>query len=347
MPEPIKGVYERKPDSGIWWIRYTDSTGKQRKELAGTRSNAQTLLAKRKTEVLQRKKLPELGRNNLKFDVLCADALEYSQDHHDPKVTYDFNLKIQRILPDFGTHTVESITKQHIDRWLSGQATEHEWKASTRNRWQAAFSLIFRLGIEHEKIERNPAAGIRRIKENNARTRYLSDKEEVTLRSVILKRFPAFIHQLDLSLYTGMRAGEQFSLRWSQIDFKRRILTLPKTKNGTVRHIPLNATAIAALSGLKISPAPNPDDLVFPSARQETGLKSARGWFVSALEDANIKGYTWHCNRHTFASRLAMAGVDIRTIGELLGHKSLAMTMRYSHLAPEHNKAAVDLIARR
>jgi len=67
-----------------------------------------------------------------------------------------------------------------------------------------------------------------------------------------------------------------------------------------------------------------------------------KDWFGSALADAGIKDYTGHCNRHTFAGRLVMAGVDLRTVGELLGHKSLSMTMRYSHLAPAHNAAAVD-----
>ncbi len=148
-----------------------------------------------------------------------------------------------------------------------------------------------------------------------------------------------FPPQLDISLHTGMRAAEQFGLEWSQVDFERRILTLHKTKNGTTRHIPLNATALAALAALRKGDDPR----VFPSARNEDeGLRGARGWFNSALEDAGVRDYTWHCNRHTFASRLVMAGVDIRTVGELLGHKSLSMTMRYSHLAPAHNAAAVD-----
>jgi integrase len=66
------------------------------------------------------------------------------------------------------------------------------------------------------------------------------------------------------------------------------------------------------------------------------------GWFPSALEEAKIEGYTWHCNRHTFASRLVMAGVDLRTVAELLGHRTLQMVMRYSHLAPEHQASAVE-----
>lgn len=67
-----------------------------------------------------------------------------------------------------------------------------------------------------------------------------------------------------------------------------------------------------------------------------------RRWFNEALTDAKIKDYSWHCNRHTFASRLVMAGVDLRTVAELMGHSSIQMTMRYAHLAPQHNRAAVD-----
>ena len=67
-----------------------------------------------------------------------------------------------------------------------------------------------------------------------------------------------------------------------------------------------------------------------------------RRWFNEALTEAKVKDYSWHCNRHTFASRLVMAGVDLRTVAELMGHSSIQLTMRYAHLAPQHNRAAVD-----
>jgi site-specific recombinase XerD len=86
---------------------------------------------------------------------------------------------------------------------------------------------------------------------------------------------------------------------------------------------------------------------VFPSVRAGSSLQGARGWFPTALMEAGIEGYSWHCNRHTFASRLVMAGVDLRTVAELLGHRTLQMVMRYSHLAPEHQASAVDRLATR
>lgn len=342
--QAIRGVYEKEPGSGIWWVRWTDSAGKLHREKAGRKSDAKTLIDKRRTETLQLKKLPEQFRAKVTFGTLCDDALEHSRATNDDKVTYDLELKIQRLRVTFGNRDATSITKQEIVRWLTTEAEERAWKPSTRNRYQAALSLIYRVGIENEKVDRNPAAGIRRKTENNAKVRYLTDKEEREVKAVILKRFPEFIHQLDLSLHTGMRAGEQFGMRWEQVDLKRKIVTLPKTKNGTVRHIGLNSVALAALEALK----GKSEDLVFPSARSEdTGLQGARGWFKSALAEAKIKGYTWHCNRHTFASRLVMAGVDIYTVGSLLGHKSLSMTMRYSHLAPAHTAAAVDRLVTR
>lgn len=71
-------------------------------------------------------------------------------------------------------------------------------------------------------------------------------------------------------------------------------------------------------------------------------LEGYKHWFNQALEEAGLVGFTWYCLRHTFASRLVMAGVDIRTVAELMGHKTIQMTMRYAHLAPEHNLAAVE-----
>jgi integrase len=343
---PIRGIYERKPGSGVWWIRWTDSNGKLHREKAGRRSDAKTLIDKRRTETLQQKKLPEQFRSKVTFDSLCDDALEHSSATNNDKVTHDLKLKIMKLRPVFGPAEAATISKQDVVRWLTRQTQTREWLASTRNRWQAAFSLIFRVGIDNERIERNPAAQIRRKTENNARVRFLSDKEEADLRGVVLKRGPAQMSILEVALNTGMRAGEQFSLKWSQVDLDRRIITLPKTKNGTTRHIPINSVAASAFADLRTRS--DGSENVFPSRRKDgAALVSARGWFKPALKDAGIKGFTWHCLRHTFASRLVMAGVDIRTVGELLGHKSLTMTMRYSHLAPAHNAAAVDRLVSR
>jgi site-specific recombinase XerD len=339
----IRGLYEKVPGTGIWWIRWTDSQGKLHREKAGRRGDALTLLAKRRTETIQKKKLPEKFRVKVTFNSLCDDAMEHSKASNGVKVTHDLGLKVAKLRPAFGNVDVANITKQDVVRWLTTEAEKREWSASTRNRWQAAFSLIFRVGIDNERIDQNPAARIRRQTENNARVRFLSADEESRLRAVILKRNPSQVHTLDISLHTGMRAGEQLSLTWEQVDFERCNLTLYRTKNGDTRHIPLNTRAIAALKAIYDTRTDTSSPDVFPSRRKQgSALTSSKGWFNAAIKEAGIEKYTWHCNRHTFASRLVMAGVDLRTIGGLLGHRTMAMTMRYSHLAPAHNASAVE-----
>ena len=124
------------------------------------------------------------------------------------------------------------------------------------------------------------------------------------------------------ALNTGLRAGEQWGLTWNDLglDATQPQVTLSATKNGTVRHIPLNHYARAALESLAQEKMLG--TRVFPQQRY-------RGWFEGALATAGIQNFTWHCLRHTFASRLVMVGVDLRTVAELMGHKSLQMTMRY------------------
>ena len=123
------------------------------------------------------------------------------------------------------------------------------------------------------------------------------------------------------------------------MSFERRQLTVLRSKNGETRHIPLNDAAVAALRTAETYRNGSP--FVFLNTGG-TRLLSPRFWFDAAIKKAKLKDFTWHCLRHTFASRLVMAGVDLRTVQELMGHKTIQMTVRYAHLAPQHRLAAVQ-----
>jgi site-specific recombinase XerD len=115
--------------------------------------------------------------------------------------------------------------------------------------------------------------------------------------------------------------------------------TVSLSKNGEKRHIPIDSTSRAALEHLwQRRTAPG---YVCPGVEAERSRDSRR-WFEGALLSAAIENFRWHDLRHTFASRLVMAGVDLRSVQELLGHKTIAMTVRYSHLAPTHLQDAVE-----
>ncbi len=342
LMEPQRGIYEKIRGSGIWWIRFTDGAGNKRREKAGAFGTARKLLEKRHTAVLAGEKLPETRNRRVKFSTLCDDAIAHSKAENSDAQTYDLTTRLATIRQDFGNRAADSITKKEIVAWLETKAAERKWSPATRNRWQAGFSLVYRVGIDNELITKNPAAKIRRKTENNGRVRFLSDEEEARLVKAIRTRFPEFLPHLMLSLHSGMRMSEQYSLTWGQVDFQMRLLYLPKTKNGDARSIPLNDIALHALHQLKKQGRGS--KVVFPSARapEEGGaLQGSRGWFPVALEEAKLEQYSWHCNRHTFASRLVMAGVDLRTVASLLGHRTLQMVMRYSHLAPQHQADAV------
>jgi site-specific recombinase XerD len=336
-----RGGFEKVPGSGVWWVRHADAMGRIRREKAGTKSAALTLYRKRKTESLQRKKLPESLRSPMVgFAELATDALAYSKAH---KHSYDDDvIRMARLLTRFRERAADSITAQELEQHLAQTAEESGWAPATVNRYRALISLVFRLGIESGKVKENPARLVKHRQENNSRVRWLSAEEEVRLRAVISESCPEHMPELDLALNTGLRLGELFGLVWENVNVGRRVLTVPRAKNGEMRHAPLNGPALAALAQLR-----ERGNGTGPVIRNAEGgpLSSPLYWFEPAIRDAKIRRFSWHCLRHTFASRLVMAGVDLRTVQELMGHKSIQMTVRYSHLTPKHTLAAVERLA--
>lgn len=173
--------------------------------------------------------------------------------------------------------------------------------------------------------------------------RFLSDDErERLLAALDDKATPDYLRAMVLvSLNTGVRRGELFGLAWGAVDFKQNVLTVVgnTSKAGKTRHIPMNAATRKALLDWKPKKAAG---LVFPGkAGQFYTVK--RSW-ASLLKRAKITGFRWHDMRHDFASRLVMRGVDLYTVGDLLGHDRATTTQRYAHLAPTHRAAAVELL---
>jgi integrase len=180
-------------------------------------------------------------------------------------------------------------------------------------------------------VKENPARLVQHETENDGRVRFLSREEEMNLRKAIRDKFPEHEPELDLALQTSLRLSEQYNARWNKVDFERRILTIPLDKGGRTSHAPLNATALRALA-----------ELHRQHGRSEFvcgGARSPRYWFEAALEASGIKDFTWHC------LRLVMSGADLRTVAELLRDKTLAMVMRYAHLAPDYKLDAVERMA--
>jgi site-specific recombinase XerD len=289
------------------------------------------LYRKRKTEALQGKKLPErLRRATVTFAEIASEALSYSKVHKAVTSYRCDSGRMEVLLAWFREYPAESITARDIER----QFQKQKWAPATLNRYRALLSLTYRLAIRNGKVKENPARLVAHRHEDNARIRFLSADEEKNLREAIQKRCPQRTPEFDLAINTGVRLSEQYGLLWENVSIPLRTLTIPRSKNGSMRHVQLNQGAIKALEILRKQ---------YPASELVCGgAKEPRRWFEPVLADAKILNFSWHCLRHTFASRLVMVGVDIRTVQELLGHKTIGMTVRYSHLAPKHTLAAVE-----
>ena len=331
--ERVRGVYEKEPGSNVWWIRYHDAYGRLRREKVGLRTAAINLYRKRKTEALQGKKMPESFRARpITFGELAQDALQWGKAHK--KSWKDDEYRINKILPHFGQQSAEGITAKDIEGWL---VTNTATPASA-NRYRALISLCYRQGIRNNRIKVNPARAVSQRAENNGRIRFLRPDEEARIRQVMEAEYGQQLPAFDLALNTGMRAGELFPLTWDMVDLDRRQITIPTTKNGTVGHVNLNDEATTALTAARTNSLGSP--YVFENYRGQRQCVQHR-WFNDVLAKAKVKGFRWHDLRHTFCSRLVMAGVDLPTVRQLARHKTLAMTARYVHLAPHAEVAAL------
>jgi site-specific recombinase XerD len=351
----VRGVFERPPGSGVWWIQYF-AGGQRHREKAGTRANAKELVEKRRTEALGGKKLPEkLRARAVTFQQIADAALEYSRS---AKASYQNDeYRMARLTEQFGKRAAESILAEDFEGWMNAQAEERGWSVATKNRYTALLKLTYRLAEKNRKIKVNPARLLRMPKEDNEKVRYLNQykplptkveylkdcaTEEDRLRAVIRTDYPEHLPEFEVALATGMRRSEMYRATWPNVDLEHKVLTVPRSKHGETRHVTLNSTARAMLEFLREKTKASGSEHVFLSMRNNEPLTGNRHWFEDAVKKAGLKDFTWHCLRHSFGSRLASRGIDLRRIQALMGHKTLSMTVRYTHLSQPDLLAAVE-----
>ncbi len=342
-----RGVFERPSGSGVWWVRYTDENRHLHREKVGPKGLAVKVYQKRKNEIQERRFFPErIGRR----DVLLADMIDDYLERNRGRLRWFDHYERFAATWKAALHgkTLREILPGDVERYIAKRRTDHPSKGrhpkkllapATINRELGFLRHVFNVAIEDGKVDRNPVRPKMFSRENNQRVRFLSEKEETELRTAIGEaEWPV----VAVAINTGLRQAEQFHLQWEHVDFNVGILTIPRSKHGETRRVPMNDTVREIL---RSRPSRLKSAYVFPSATGETPIDThnyMRRVFMPALEAAGIEGFRWHDLRHTFASRLVMKGVDLRTVQELLGHKTLVMTQRYSHLSPEHQLNAVQ-----
>jgi integrase len=234
---------------------------------------------------------------------------------------------------------------------------EKKFSPSTINSRRGFLNHAYRLAIrEWEWVRENPVERVAREKVRNERDRWLTlEEEEKLLRLAVLypwvkgkKQEPRYWLQeiLFFALNTGMRQDEILSLEWSNVDLFRKTATVVRSKNGEKRTIPLNQRTFEFLKE-KSKVRCIKSNWVFANLEQKKfdAANLLRAFYI-VIERAGIKDFRFHDLRHTFATRLAQAGIDFYKISKLLGHKDIRMTQRYSHHYPESLRDGVEVLDR-
>jgi integrase len=340
-----RGVFERPPKSGVWWVNYYEH-GQQHREKVGRKGDAIDLYRIRRAAIRLGQKLPPLRRT---APVMVADLLDLMEEHvrmqhHRDQRSYQSRGGIVR--KALGSKAADALTPHELEAWLG----KHCSTPATFNRYKALVSLAYKLGLANKKVTSNPARLIPQRKEPKGRLRFLSREEYDQLYAVIRKRFPEHLAEFIVATHTGMRLSEQYTVEWSQYASDRRAIELDRSKNGDGRTVHLNADAIAAIDSVR-RPDQKRTGRIFPREERKDVVDrklerfDTRSWFEPAVAEAKIPRLTWHGLRHTFCSWLAMAGATTREIMEAAGHKTMSQAARYSHLSPQHTQSVVDRIA--
>ncbi len=216
---------------------------------------------------------------------------------------------------------------------------------ATYNRHLAVLSSILDFAIVQqtdstldEYIKSNPCKDVRSLTVDNKIVRYLSDQEKPRLLKAAKDIGGKFYLKVVLALTTGMRKGELDQLHWNDIDFERGLAILTDTKNGSPRHTPIPSITLNELK--KYRELGNL--LLFPSSVDPNQPFDFRKQWARCLKNANITDFRWHDLRHDTASTLARDGRTLKEIAEILGHKSLASTDRYTHLSTAHKSQVLN-----
>ncbi|PIV52714.1 MAG: hypothetical protein COS17_07820 [Elusimicrobia bacterium CG02_land_8_20_14_3_00_37_13] len=212
---------------------------------------------------------------------------------------------------------------------------------STVNRELALLKHIYTKAIEWGKVTENPVKKVKLFKEDNQRVRYL-EKGEIKMLLDTCKDYMKPI--VITALYTGMRLSEILNLTWDDIDFTRGIITVRITKNNEKRYLPMNTELRNTLEYLKKNCNLDSPYAFCNSKGDKFAKYTISHRFNKVIKELGIKDFCFHCLRHTFASHLVMSGADIVTIQRLLGHKTLAMTLRYSHLSPNFMQSTIECL---
>lgn len=335
-----RGLFTLPDASGTlqWYVRLSHEGRDRRFGSFPSKSKAREFYMKAKTEQKEKRFFPE--RYQRGGSITLKDAVDRHLDTFTGRSLRDEKRYKRKWLELFPGTRLDALTPEVLEqtrtRLLEGRSI------GTVNRYMQFLRRVLNKAVRDEKLRSNAVCRLKMFKEPAGRTRFLSPEEETALCHKLGAPYSSWVR---LSILTGMRQLEQFSLRWEHVDMQRSVLTLPNTKGGGVQYVRLNEEAKTLLQSLIPG---NKSVWVFPSENPATHVDPRnfyRRHYLPAVKGLGLTSVNWHTLRHTYASRLAMSGVTEATIASLLRHSGTTLVRRYAHLSPSYLQEAVEKVS--
>ena len=338
-------LYKRKFGTGLKWCVYiTFPNGKRYRKVVGTKKQAEEVHRKLNNELVEGRW--DLWENeDVPFSDLAIEYMEYSKANKAVSTSTINQYRIDaHLLPYFGNMTLSRITPQMVDGYKAMRLGEGV-SPSTVNRELANLSHMLRMAVRWRYVDKNVVSSVDKMKVPERPHRFLNQEE---IRRLVEASRESYIYPMIVTaLHTGMRKSELLNLKWSDIDFDRGTVTVQAkedwhTKNYKSRTLQLTPMLYGVLGEQKKlqSELGVQSEYVFTykGVQLRTSIDAS---LRKVVKDAGLRNVTLHVFRHTFASQLVMAGVSLREVQELMGHKSFETTLQYAHLSEDHVKKQV------
>ena len=353
-----------KRHSGIYrigkkyYIDYYDPNGKRHREVAGSLlDDAVSRKEEIRDQIRKGKYFAERKKYTTTFDELIQKYREIFKDQKCFGRAKKFALKsiekyfsgklLSQITPyDIETYkrlrkeTSITVMRRKGDVWVNVDTGRMRSDASV-NRELACLSHLFSKAVEWEMMEESPFRKMRRLffKENNQRTRFLTEEEIKSLLAVDYEGCPKYLKPIiATAIYTGLRKGEILNLKWKAVDLERGLIYVRENKQNHLQVKMVNDDLIDLFMKLPVK-----GEYLFHDEEGKP-LRDVKRSFQTALRRAGIEDFRFHDLRHTSCSYLTMRGAPIQSVQDHAGHSSIKMIMRYSHLSPAFQKGSVQLL---
>jgi len=345
----IRGLLlEYRPGGvGTWYFRAKDESGKSKMLRQGLLSDMDVLEAKVQAYELQKfvEDSGELGAMETHSDgrlTFGAFIEKYYLPHaRARKRSWKTEAGILRrhVLPIYSGVKLKAITRFMLSRWIEG-LQDKGLSPTTCNRALFLVKYIFNCARRWGFLGESPARDVTALPEREFQERYLSAEEARRLLEVLdEEKIQQAAQAVKLLLFTGARKSEILAARWQNVDMGRRILTVPLSKSGKKRHIPLSDAALQVLESI-----PRSSEWLFPSPRKNSHIRSIYLAWDRARTKAGLKDVRLHDLRHSFASFLVNSGCSLYEVQKILGHQNPKVTTRYAHLAQESLVRAANMV---